>query len=76
MRDSQKTKLEFSKKLAIWASVFIGLFCVISVLLWILTGDWPREIAELFVRPLIAGIVGCMAIECVEKCCKYKYGSG
>ena len=47
-------KMEFSKKLIIGASIYFALFGIVSVVLWILTGEWPREIAEFFVWPVLA----------------------
>jgi len=53
-------RMEFSKKLILGALIFIGLAYIASVLSWFLIGDWPREIAEFFVWPFIAGIVSYM----------------
>lgn len=46
-------RMEFSKKLILGVVIFAGLFCLFSVVAWILTGDWPREIAEFFIWPII-----------------------
>ena len=46
--------VEFSKKLLIGVLSFVGVFCIVSTAAWFLTGDWPREIAEFFIWPIIA----------------------
>jgi len=49
----QKPKMEFSKKLIIGASIYFALFGIVSVVLWILLGEWPWEIAAFFAGPVI-----------------------
>jgi len=48
--------MEFAKKLIIWVLIFCGLFCIISTAAWFLLGDWPREIAEFFMWPIMGVI--------------------
>jgi len=50
----QKASIEFSKRLLIGVLFFVGVFCIISTIAWFTTGDWPREIAEFFIWPIIA----------------------
>jgi len=47
-------RTEFSKKLLVGVLVFVGLFCIVSTVAWFLMDDWPREIAEFFIWPIIA----------------------
>ena len=46
-------KMEFSKKLIIWAFIYFALFGIVSVVLWVVLGDWPREIAAFFLGPVL-----------------------
>jgi len=53
-KSHEKPKMDFSKKLIIAVSVFyacMGIFCLVA---WYLLGDWPQEIAEFFLWPIIA----------------------
>ena len=52
--DLQPQRMEFSKKLIIGASIYFALFGIASYVIWILTGDWPREIAVFFIGPVVA----------------------
>ena len=54
-----KQKMEFSKKLIIWAFIFYAVIGVTCLALWVLLGDWPYEIALFFVSPIV-GIVSYM----------------
>jgi hypothetical protein len=75
VRPSQAPRMEFSKKLILGASIFVGLFCIVSVLIWIFTGDWPREIAEFFIWPFI-GIASYMIKSGYENKAKIENGKG
>jgi len=68
-----KPKMEFSKKLIIGALFFIGLFCIASTVAWFLLGEWPQEIAEFFIWPIL-GIIGYMIKSAVENYAKIKGG--
>jgi len=65
--------MEFSKKLTIGVAVFIGLFVAVSVTMWYFTGDWPKEIAEFFIWPILA-YASYMAKSAYEN--KYKIQGG
>jgi len=56
---NKKPKMEFSKKLIVGASIYFALFGIASFVMWVLTGDWPREIAVFFVGPII-GLISYM----------------
>ena len=59
-RKSKAKKMEFSKKLILGALFFIGALCVLSLLSWFFTGDWPQEIVEYFAMPFVSGMI-CIA---------------
>jgi len=69
----KKKKVEFSKKLILGASIFVGLFCIVSVASWFIIGDWPREIAEFFIWPFI-GIASYNAKTAFENRAKIQKG--
>ena len=52
-------RMEFSKKLIIWALVFYALIGIACLVLWSVFGDWPHEIAIFFVSPIV-GVVSYM----------------
>ena len=70
-----KPKMEFSKKLILGALIFVGLFCIASTFAWFYLDDWPREIAEFFIWPIIA-IIGYLIKSAVENYAKIKGGDG
>jgi len=53
LQNDGKHPMEFSKKLMLWASAYFALFGIASFVMWVLTGDWPREIALFFIGPII-----------------------
>ena len=61
-----KREMEFSKKLILGTLIFIGLICIFSILSWFLVDDWPREVVEFFVWPLIVGVTGYMGKSAYE----------
>lgn len=72
-QNERKPKMEFSKKLIIGAFIFYGLIGIVSLVAWFLTGDWPREIAEFFILPII-GLVGYMIKSAIENRAKIQKG--
>jgi len=68
-----KPKTEFSKKLIIGASIYFALFGIASFVMWVLTGDWPREIAIFFIGPII-GLVSYMIKSGYENRAKIQNG--
>ena len=69
-------RMEFSKKFLIAAFIFIGIFCAISTVSWFLIGDWPKEIAEFFVWPLIVSVVGYFGKTAIENKAKIENREG
>lgn len=59
-------KMEFSKKLILWASFFYGLMCIVAILSWFLIGEWPREVIEHFSWPFGAIIATYMCKSAYE----------
>lgn len=66
-------KMEFAKKLIISVSVFYMLMGIGCFLAWHFLGDWPHEIAEFFLWPII-GIASYMLKSGYENGCKIRRG--
>jgi len=52
--------MEFSKKIILGTLMLIGLVFIVSYITWLVIGDWPREIVELFVWPFVIGVASYM----------------
>ena len=67
-------QIEFSKKLIIGTIIFIGVICIVSILSWLIVGDWSREIAEFFIWPFIVAVTGYMGKSAYENKAKIQDG--
>lgn len=66
-------RMEFSKKLIIGASIFYALMGIACLVLWVLLGEWPYEIAIFFVSPIL-GIASYMIKSGYENKAKIEKG--
>ena len=75
-KDRKHNKMEFSKKLIIWASIFYGAMCIVALVSWFIIGDWPQEIIVHFSWPYGATATSYMFKSAYENKPKIQSGWG
>ena len=73
-RTARPAKMEFSKKIILLALFYFGASCIVSLVSWFITGDWPREIFEEFSWPFAVIVTGYLCKSAYEN--KYKIQGG
>ena len=73
-RKYKPTKMEFSKKLMILSVFFYGFLCIVSLVSWFISGEWPQEIVTNFTWPFTTALASYMGKSAYENKTKIQGG--